>query len=57
MKALILMPSGANPGFLEIFAGVTLHGSFDGDEDEFLDTLQYYESLDGWVVWLTEIVQ
>ena len=51
MHALILAPSGNNPGFLEVFACITPD---EVGEDTFLDRLEYYESLPGWQVWLTE---
>ena len=49
MKALILINSADNPGFLEVYASITCT-----DEDEFLDTLEYYESSQ-FTIWLTEI--
>ena len=49
MKALILIESADNPGFLEVYASITCT-----DEDEFLDTLEYYESSQ-FTIWLTEI--
>jgi hypothetical protein len=48
MKALILIDSADNPGFLEVYASITCT-----DEDEFLDTLEYYESSQ-FTIWLTE---
>jgi len=50
MKALILTPSNDNPGFLEVHTSITCT-----DEDEFLTTLESYES-QGFTIWLTEIV-
>tara|TARA_R110002051_G_scaffold63904_2_gene116345 strand:- start:684 stop:839 length:156 start_codon:yes stop_codon:yes gene_type:complete len=50
MNALILMPSHDNPGFLEVHESITCT-----DEDEFLTTLESYESK-GYTIWLTEIV-
>lgn len=48
MKALILINSEANPGFLEVYDSITCT-----DEDEFLATLASYES-EGYTIWLTE---
>lgn len=50
MKALILINSAANPGFLEVHDSITCT-----DEDAFLNTLISYESK-GYTIWLTEIV-
>tara|TARA_B100000214_G_C23425561_1_gene382370 strand:+ start:219 stop:383 length:165 start_codon:yes stop_codon:yes gene_type:complete len=51
MHALILAPSDNNPGFLEVFTSITTD---EVEEETFLDRLEYYESLPGWQVWLTE---
>ena len=49
MKALILINSAANPGFLEVLTSITCN-----DEEAFLNTLISYEST-GHTIWLTEI--